>query len=599
MDLKERVIVDSAGEFHKNHRATVIVDASGKFNVSSERIITPKGLEKDNKLRAVRPSNDERVVSITDEIVERMFPDLQHINLILTNACNLSCTYCYEQHTADFGRFTPDSLLEVYKFLLNCNDLDGKLFQFFGGEPLIHKDLILQFMRENREFLAENSERIHVSMITNGVLLSPEFIEEYFSFKDVNMGISLDTIHSNVDHREIGQDKIDHIVEMIGHIPQEAKDQHEVSIRCTIAQENAPYLRDFATKLYDKGLRAMVIHPLTMSSTNGRLGWPPELWDQMKGDIMWMIETLPNFTVQFSEGVGTKGGNNCMVGSDMIAVDGSGDFSGCYFFTNQKEMAAHTILGNLLQKVLYVDRYKQFQDAYNAMFESEQCQTCHLKNFCYQCPAGNLDTSGTLFRPDNMCKDIVRLFLSLQDDIVKKSFKEKLERLVEAVTQEGEQSVFAKAATYLMYREITGVHLPVGTLDGREDELPDYRLILGRFLKEADKKEQEVIAAERHGSRNPVTDVNVPEVDEHDMNRLPADAITYLKGITAETDRPVEIKDFYEQILTLHGTPSSVSKEHTEIMDVQKRTFYLALAHMFILNPRGRNLETPKKITIL
>lgn len=550
-----------------DHRASVEVGADGTFNTNVRTIITPRGDVKEVSYKSIRPGFAERVMK-SDDVLD-MFEDLAHMNLILTNACNLSCSYCYEQHNKDYGRFTVESLKQLYDFLLRCNDRTGKLFQFFGGEPMIHKALILDFMRTHRAELERNANTAAVSMITNGILLTPEFIAEYFSSPHVCMSISLDTDIAEIDHREIGQERIDHIIDMIGLIPQQHKDNHMVSARCTIAMENAPRLVGFARRLYDKGLRAMVIHPLTMSSVDGHMVWDSESWSNLHNSVLEIIQTFPNFEVQFSEGVGAKVGNNCMIGSDMIAVDASGDYSGCHFFTNQKEVASHTILGNLLLGQVYVDRYYKFQETYDQMFITEpQCQTCDLRGFCYQCPAGNSDSGrGQLFRPDDMCQKIVRLFLDLQDDIVRKSFNTKLKDLVQTVAERGEQHTFAKAITHLMYKRITGHHLEVGEVDAFAANLPPYETILAKFW----------------------------ELLENDTVAIPC-ACDYVPALA--TGPAMDIKTFYENLMQKLGKPISASRSDGSIDDVNKRTFYLALLHMVLLN-KGDDLTKPRKIVKL
>lgn len=551
-----------------SHKASVHVNEDGTLDTSVQTIITPKGLEKAVLYKTIRPNETERVMTLKD--ASELFDDLQHINLILTNACNLSCSYCYEQHNQDYGRFTPDTLKQIYDFQLSCNTNDGKLFQFFGGEPLIHKQLILDFIDKYAPELEASMNRVHVSMITNGVLLTPEFIDSYFSHKFVNMSISLDTDSAEVDHREIGQDRIDRIIDMIGLIPAYHKENHMVSVRCTIAIENAPGIVHFATRLYNKGLRAMVIHPLTMSSVHGFMAWPAEEWEQLHQSILTIINTLPGFEVQFSEGVGVKGGANCLVGADMIAVDGSGDYSGCYFFTNQKEAAPFTVLGNILNDAVYVDRYHQFQNVYNEMFLVEdQCKACDLKGFCYQCPAGNSDSgTGQLFRPDDMCQKIVRLFIDLQDDIVKKSFMQKFQELLNAVHEKGEQYVFAKSAMHLMYKHITGLHIPVGEVDAIADKLPAYESILGHFAALIDAMNGEYLP-------------------------LPC-ACDYVDKMKAAPPLYVDIVSFYNLLLTTSG--KQITSPYKGPDDLNKRIFYLTLVHLLVLNSKGNDLEKPVRI---
>ena len=114
----------------EDHKASV-VETDGQFQFLSEKIVTPKGLDKINKLISVVPKEDETVLNISN--TKYLFSELKQMNLILTNACNLSCSYCYEQHKKDFGRFTNESLLTAYRFLKDANTNQKKVFQFFGG----------------------------------------------------------------------------------------------------------------------------------------------------------------------------------------------------------------------------------------------------------------------------------------------------------------------------------------------------------------------------------------------------------------------------------------------------------------------------------
>ena len=132
----------------------------------------------------------------------------------------------------------------------------------FRSEPLIHKDLILNFVRQNKEELERNSMgdfNTVIGMTTNGLLLTPELIDEYLSYKFTYFLISLDTDRADVDHREIGQDGIQHILDMVSYMPQSAKDEQRVTIRTTLARENAPYLTEFIDNLYSRGIRRMVV----------------------------------------------------------------------------------------------------------------------------------------------------------------------------------------------------------------------------------------------------------------------------------------------------------------------------------------------------
>lgn len=515
------------------------------------RVKTRSG-DRDVQTTRVVPGEAESLRALVDSTGE--FRHLQQMNVILTNACNLSCTYCYEQHRKDYGRFDRYSLKKLYDFFVGCNDVKAKLFTFFGGEPMAQKDLILEFFDVYKDDLQSNFPNVATSMVTNGLLLTPEFIDRYFSYPWVKLVVSLDTDREDLDHRELTQVQIDEILSNLASIPQEFKDTKSVCIRCTISRETAPHLREFVTRLHGLGIRSFVIHPLTMSLQSGFIEWNELEWVGLLTD-MSELTRLPGILIQFSEGIGIREHSNCMVGSDMIAVDASGDYSGCYFFTNRKEEMGNAVLGNLLHGEVFVDRYKDFSSQYSKLFESEECRTCDLNNLCYQCPAGNLVTTGKMFRPDGMCKRVVTLFNLLQETITKHSFFAKLGRIRDSVEFEGPK-VIARSLLHLLHSYHTGDKLDSKRIP---DELPDYRSILEVFHEDPLLYYGTEIVLTRANRRSPK--------EEYTLKRL-------YEYLVSASNKPV----FASQALT------------TSTLDTEM--FYLTLIHFFVLNTKGKKLES-------
>jgi len=560
-----RKLDDAQKKRLKNHEATVTENLDGSLQFFSEKIITPKGLEKTNRRIAVLPKDGETVEQINS--AKDVFKDLAQMNVILTNACNLSCSYCYEQHNRDFGRFTNESLLKSFKFLNDISHHPRKVFQFFGGEPLIHKDLILGFLKENKEYLEDAYNgfiKTSIGCVTNGLLLTPEFLQEYLGYHFTVMMISLDTDKAEIDYREIGQEKIDKLIHTIKHdIPQAAKDRNAVVMRLTLSEENAEYFVPFIDRMMDAGIRTFVVHPLVLDSRRGFIKWDDDRWDNLHKDILHVLDKYEHIEIHFAEGVGQKGEENCMIGSDMIAIDGSGDFSGCYFFTNQKANGADsTILGNIFEDRVYTDRYKTFSDEYAKMFEEEeQCKKCDYKNACYQCPAGNLDTgSKRMFRPDDMCQKIVKLYVDLQEDITKKQFTNKIYSIKKATNEYGEQKIFTKAVLHLMYKHLTNIHASPEQTEKTFELFPDYEQLIGvwKFMKE-----------------------NMYKSDKTSYN----DIVDVFKNLYNSVDK-VSVKEMYEYL-----TDSDKSKQ-IENIDLDKRIGYLALIHLVILNNENKAFKS-------
>jgi uncharacterized protein len=556
---------------HKDHIATVTITEDGKFQTTSQNIITPKGTDKTNKRISVLPDPNEKVVKMSE--AKYLFQDLQQMNLILTNACNLSCSYCYEQHNRDFGRFTNETLLEAYNFLLNASTHEKKIFQFFGGEPLIHKDLILDFLKENKDYLEANSKgwkKQYVSCVTNGLLITQDFMEEYFDYDFTFMLVSLDTIRADVDHREIGQKKIDALIRTLHNIPQKAKDTQRITMRCTLAKENAPYFKEFVKAVYDAGVRNIVVHPLILDSSRGFIAWTDEEWNTLHQDILWVLDYYFDLAIHFSEGVGQKGENNCMVGSDMVAIDASGDYSGCYFFTNQKAgPAGKTILGNVFEDRLYLDRYRGFQESFTKMVEEEeQCRTCDYKNACYQCPAGNMDTGSRLFRPDDMCQKIVKLYVDLQDDVHLKMFKKKYDDIAKACQNEGEEKIFIRAPLHLMFKMFSNYHASRDDTAWGLKEFTSHKQLLHAW---------KAMIEDGYSQSSPNFEDFITDVKKY---------------ITKET---MDVKEMYEWMCDKTGIPAQLSREIVDL-NFTARVSYLVFLHFLILHNekilRGADIES-------
>lgn len=437
----------------------------------SHRITTPTEISTLDPEMKAAVGDDEVVISMDDpKNFRAAFGTLQHLNAIMTNKCNLSCTYCFEQHRKDFGSWTNDKLLQAFRFLTRSS-VSKKAFQFFGGEPLLQSRRILSFLEEHKEEIEREAiAGTQVRIITNGLKLSQEFINKFLSLRNTHILLSLDTLQADYDHRGIPQEDIEKILDWIKYAADIRSKTHPsegfpVSIRCTISPETSPQLPEFFDRLVSVGVDSITVHPLTMSLGQGFVEWDEDRWNQMYLDIRDALTRHPNLTLTFSEGVGNMGaGHNCMVGHGMLAIDAAGDFSGCYFFNNLKEGVGHTMLGNLFDGTIYAGRYKAFHEAYMKLFDHPECQSCKVQGLCYQCPAGNVSTGGQLYQPDSMCKKVVDLHLLIQRDASRKEGHQMLKKFRQFADdlpyENAEERAVCTVMLNLMHFKITGKPVP-------------------------------------------------------------------------------------------------------------------------------------------
>ncbi len=93
-------------------------------------------------------------------------PDVFHLQLSVTNACNLQCVHCYRDESKAFrDELSVEemiALFEQFKAFLDKRGMEG-LITFGGGEPLLRRDLGLLAR-------VAHSIGLAVRIITNGVL---------------------------------------------------------------------------------------------------------------------------------------------------------------------------------------------------------------------------------------------------------------------------------------------------------------------------------------------------------------------------------------------------------------------------------------------
>ena len=374
------------------------------------------------------------------------FQNLVCIDVLLTNKCNLRCSYCFQQHTDDHNaRYTLESMRRTWDWLRDLNDKKGKKLQFFGGEPMLYKQFILDFLRANKEEFEAQVGHITTSIVSNGLLFDEPFLQEYLSYEGTEINFSIDTIDPVLCERGLNQKQIDIILDAV-ELACKYGNKSTIAARMNITRENYRGFKDLFYALYERGIRRFWFHPLVHSFDHGMLTWPEESWDEWRNDIFDVIDEgydFEHFTV--IEGVGIKRQEG-FSGVTDIAMDGSGDFTSCYVTINQKD----EILGNIFEDTLDIETYVRMKTEFDHMIDTDpQCLSCDRKNLCFQFSSANKAMDGVLYRPDNMCQKMVDLYIETNERIAHTKFKRKLDAMIQGYAEEGEV-VLARAMVYLI-----------------------------------------------------------------------------------------------------------------------------------------------------
>ncbi len=106
---------------------------------------------------------------------------LLNITLLTTYACNLACTYCYEEGVGSKASLDRDMTKGVIEWIENKLDRVRPRelrINFFGGEPLINKGAIKDISRELKAYTEKKGIDLSIWIITNGILLDKGLIRD-------------------------------------------------------------------------------------------------------------------------------------------------------------------------------------------------------------------------------------------------------------------------------------------------------------------------------------------------------------------------------------------------------------------------------------
>lgn len=116
---------------------------------------------------------------------------LYYLVLQPTLDCNFRCPYCYEKHKS--VSMNEEVAQNVVSLIDNVSKENERLLiGWFGGEPLLEKNLILRLSKKIRQTCDKNQCRYQCSMTTNGYLLDEEFIEHIDEIGLKHIQVTLD-----------------------------------------------------------------------------------------------------------------------------------------------------------------------------------------------------------------------------------------------------------------------------------------------------------------------------------------------------------------------------------------------------------------------
>lgn len=160
--------------------------------------------------------------------------NITNITLFISNECNMSCQYCYQDHS-NINIMTEKTAKNCIEYLVNNSEEDVSV-SLFGGEPFLQMDILEYVTKYASKIFNDIGRNIEFSLITNGTIFNNR-IEKFIRNSISSITISLDgpqEIHDESRKYISGEGSHSDIIKNIEQISRYREDGIEVAIAPTL-----------------------------------------------------------------------------------------------------------------------------------------------------------------------------------------------------------------------------------------------------------------------------------------------------------------------------------------------------------------------------
>ena len=309
------------------------------------------------------------------------------ITLIVTEKCDLACSYCYE-HKKNARNMSFETAKKIIDKELSSDEYSSFMIEFFGGEPFLNFELIKQIVNYVNETYAKN---VHFFATTNGTQVHGE-IENWLR-KNVNQftsGLSFDGIRDAQNiNRSNSFNKIDLNV---------FKELYPTQpIKMTVSEKSLPMFFESVKFLTELGFKIAcnLAYMVDWLKDENRTILEEQLdllidyyiknpdysrCTMLDYDISVLSHPLVNSTVVKKF---------CGCGTDMSVYGIDGECYPCQLFS---PIASQ-------ENAIKSENFHITRDIPKELYPKE-CNECYYERICSFCLGSNYLSTGDMFKPD-------------------------------------------------------------------------------------------------------------------------------------------------------------------------------------------------------
>jgi len=334
----------------------------------------------------------------------------------------MTCDYCYDKNKSD--SFMDIDTVRKAIDLASQKSAQTTGIVFFGGEPLLCKDLIYNTVEYCKWKEKRNEGNYQFKMTTNGTLLDMDFLD-FSKRENVLISLSHDGVqaahdkHRTINHNEGTFNLLSEKIDML------LSSQPYSFAMMVINPDTAKLFMESVEYLYNKGFRYI------MCTVNYLANWTDKTMHILKNEYKKLSKFyfkkmkqeeklyLSPFDVKIISHVrrDTFCYERCELGKRQVSISPDGCIYPCIQFVNDEKYCIGDVNRGIDSK-----KQKELYDSNESGKES--CNDCAIKERCnHYCGCINKAATGSLKKVSPMLCEHERMLLPIADRLANKLFK--------------------------------------------------------------------------------------------------------------------------------------------------------------------------------
>jgi uncharacterized protein len=337
----------------------------------------------------------------------------------------MKCNYCYSKKSTI--EMSEKTLCKAIDFSLKYSKINTGLI-FFGGEPLLKKDLIYKGIEYSKKKDPNQGYGFHYKITTNGLLLDDNFIQ-YAKENRISIGLSLDGVEKAHDYHRVGSNGEPTFSKIEKKLDKLLNHHQNARIYMTITPETAPYYYQSVKYIFSKGFRYLLA---SLDYSSSWMDRDLKVLKQQYKKIAKLYEEMSlreekfyfgPFETKFQTHI--KGedahAHRCTFGLDNLSIAPNGDIYPCLQFVQDSISNKDYIIGNIYDGF---DNEKRSKLINQAKIRDYHCESCGFKFRCNNnCSCLNWQTTDNINTITPFLCESERLLIDIVDRLGEKLFK--------------------------------------------------------------------------------------------------------------------------------------------------------------------------------